>query len=151
MEDCDQSNGWITKLPCRLIMRSFIDAPLGDVWSLHTDVNAWTSWQTDISEAHIDGVMEPGNSFDWTSYNFPVRSTVYDMADRARVLRGGTAGGITGIHEWLFADTPGGVRVSTTESFSGDPVNADQEAMQNMLDSSLVAWLAHMKAKAEAG
>ena len=38
-----------------------INAPLGDVWSLHTDVNAWTSWQTDISEAHIDGVMEPGN------------------------------------------------------------------------------------------
>ena len=47
-----------------------IDAPLGDVWSLHTDVNTWTSWKTDISEAHIDGVMEPGNSFDWTSYNF---------------------------------------------------------------------------------
>jgi hypothetical protein len=73
------------------------------------------------------------------------------MADRARVLSGGTAGGITGIHEWLFAETPGGVRVSTTESFSGDPVNADQEAMQNMLDSSLVAWLAHMKAKPRLG
>ena len=62
----------------------------------------------------------------------------------------GTAGGITGIHEWLFAETSEGVQVSTTESFSGDPVNADPEAMQNILDSSLVAWLAHMKAKAEA-
>ena len=72
-----------------------IDAPLGDVWGLHADVNAWTSWQTDISESHIDGVMEPGNSFDWTSYNFPVRSTVYDMDDRERILWGGTAGGIT--------------------------------------------------------
>jgi uncharacterized protein YndB with AHSA1/START domain len=128
-----------------------IDAPLDDVWSLHTDVNAWTSWQTDISEAHIEGVMEPGNSFDWTSYNFPVRSTVYDTANHERVLWGGTAGGITGIHEWLFVETPEGVHVSTTESFSGDPVNADREAMQNMLDSSLVAWLGQMKAKAEAG
>ena len=128
-----------------------IDAPLGDVWHLHTDVNAWTTWQTDISEAHIDGVMEPGNSFDWTSYNFPVRSTVYEIADRERVLWGGTAGRITGINEWLFTETPEGVRVSTTESFSCDPVNADVEAMQNMLDSSLVAWLAHMKTRAEAG
>ena len=127
-----------------------IDAPLGEVWSLHTDVNARTSWQTDITEAHIDGVMEPGNSFDWTSYNFPVRSTVYEMADRKRILWGGTAGGITGIHEWLFAETPGGVQVSTTESFSGDPVSADRQSMQNMLDSSLAAWLGHMKAKAEA-
>ena len=127
-----------------------IDAPLGEVWSLHTDVNAWTSWQTDITEAHIDGVMEPGNSFDWTSYDFPVRSTVYEMADRKRILWGGTAGGITGIHEWLFAETPGGVQVSTTESFSGDQVSADRQSMQNMLDSSLAAWLGHMKAKAEA-
>ena len=128
-----------------------IGAPLGDMWNLHTDVNAWTSWQTDITEAHIDGVMEPGNSFEWTSYNFPVRSTVYEMADRERVLWGGTAGGITGIHEWVFAATPEGIRVSTTESFAGDPVNADPEAMQNILDSSLVAWLGHMKARAEAG
>ena len=55
------------------------------------------------------------------------------MADNQRVLWGGTAGGITGIHEWLFAETPGGVQASTTESFSGDPVSADQQAMQNML------------------
>lgn len=61
------------------------------------------------------------------------------MPNHERVLWGGTAGGITGIHEWLFVETPEGVQVSTTESFSGDPVNVDREAMQNMLDSSLVA------------
>ncbi len=78
--------------------------------------------------SHWTGPCEaqPGNSFDWTSYNFPVRSTVYEMADRKRILRGGTAGGITGIHELLFAETPEGAQVSTTESFSGDPVRADR-------------------------
>jgi hypothetical protein len=89
------------------------------------------------------------NWFDWTSYNFPVRSTVYELTDRDRALWGGTAGGITGIHEWLFGETPDGVQVSTTESFSGDPVDADRESMQAMLDASLVAWLAHMEAAAE--
>ena len=49
------------------------------------------------------------------------------------------------IHEWLFAENPEGVQVSTTESLSGDPVSADRHAMQNMLDSSLSAWLGHMR------
>ena len=126
-----------------------IDAPLAVVWDLHTDVNGWTTWQTEITEAHIDGRLEPGNSFNWTSYNFPVRSTVYEVTEGKRVLWGGTADGITGIHEWQFAEKPSGVEVTTTESFSGDPVSADPEALQGILDSSLSAWLSHLKAAAE--
>jgi uncharacterized protein YndB with AHSA1/START domain len=118
-----------------------IEAPLETVWRLHTDVNAWPMWQTEITAAHLDGPFEPGASFDWTSYGFSVTSTVYDVVDRARVLWGGTSGGITGIHEWKFAQTPSGVRVTTTESFAGDPVAADAPGMQGLLDASLVTWL----------
>ena len=32
-----------------------IQAPVDTVWRLHTNVNAWTTWQTDITEAHIEG------------------------------------------------------------------------------------------------
>jgi uncharacterized membrane protein len=39
-----------------------IDAPLEAVWRLDTDVNAWPSWQTDITEARLDGSFEPGAS-----------------------------------------------------------------------------------------
>ena len=56
---------------------------------------------------------------------------------------------ITGIHEWIFAETDGGVAVTTTESFAGDPVSADVEGMQGQLDASLVAWLDYLKAAAE--
>ena len=52
-------------------------------------------WQTDITAAHIDGAFQPGASFEWTSYGFTVVSTIYAVAERARVLWGGTAGGIT--------------------------------------------------------
>jgi hypothetical protein len=65
------------------------------------------------------------------------------------VLWGGTAGGITGIHEWLFAETASGVHVTTNESFAGDPVDNDKTSMQSLLDASLVAWLGHLKAAAE--
>ena len=126
-----------------------IQAPPNRVWSLHIDVNAWTTWQTDITEAHIDGPLEPGSSISWSSFGFPVTSTVYEVADHSRLLWGGTAGGITGIHEWIFSPTPEGVHVVTNESFSGAPVDSDQETMQRMLDASLVAWLSHLKRAAE--
>ena len=76
-------------------------------------------------------------------------STIYEVADGSRVLWGGIAGGITGIHEWKFAETENGVHVTTNESFAGEPVEADPTSMQSMLDASLVAWLGHLKAAAE--
>jgi Polyketide cyclase / dehydrase and lipid transport len=126
-----------------------IRAPLDTVWQLHIDVNNWPSWQEAITEAHIDGPFEPGNSFDWSSYGFGVTSQIYEVSDQDRTLWGGTAGGITGVHEWLFAETGGGVRVTTNESFAGDPVTADAAGMQGQLDASLVAWLDYLRSAAE--
>jgi uncharacterized protein YndB with AHSA1/START domain len=126
-----------------------IDAPLETVWRLHTDVNGWPEWQTDITEAQADRAFVPGASFTWTSYGFTVTSTIYEVDEGARVLWGGTADGITGVHEWIFRETPTGVRVETNESFAGEPVEADADAMQNMLDGSLSSWLEHLKVAAE--
>jgi len=127
-----------------------ITAPLSTVWQLHTDVNAWPAWQTEITAAHLDGPFQPGASFEWTSYGFTVVSTIYAVADRSRVLWGGTSGGITGVHEWVFNGTPTGVHVTTEESFAGGPVETDIAGMQSALDSSLSSWLGHLKAAAEA-
>lgn len=62
---------------------------------------------------------------------------------------GGTAEGITGIHDWLFTASPTGVQVATHESFAGAPVGADAAHMQELLDGSLQSWLAQLKAAAE--
>jgi uncharacterized membrane protein len=127
-----------------------IAAPVSTVWHVHTDVNAWPAWQTEITAAQLDGRFQPGASFEWTSYGFTVVSTIYAVAEGSRVLWGGTSGGITGVHEWVFTETPAGVHVTTEESFAGGPVEADVAGMQSALDSSLSAWLGRLKAAAEA-
>ena len=126
-----------------------INAPLETVWALHVDVSGWTRWNRDMTAAHLDAPFAPGASFDWESYGFPVTSTIYEIEAHQRILWGGTAGGITGLHEWLFTPTQDGVHVATNESFAGEPVEADAAAMQSMLDASLVAWLKSLKAAAE--
>ena len=124
-------------------------APLDIVWQLHADVNAWPTWQTDITAAHADGALEPGASFDWTTFGLSIRSTIYDLVERSHMLWGGTADGITAVHEWIFGETPTGVHVTTNESFAGEPVAADAAEMQSILDASLVSWLDHLRAAAE--
>jgi uncharacterized membrane protein len=126
-----------------------ITAPLSTVWQLHTDVNAWPTWQTEITAAHLDGPFQPGASFEWTSYGFTVVSPIYAVAEGSRVLWGGASGGITGVHEWLFTEIPTGVHVTTEESFAGGTVEADIAGMQSALDTSLSAWLGYLKAAAE--
>jgi hypothetical protein len=134
-----------------------IQAPLDTIWQLHIAVNDWPSWQPDITVAQLAGAFEPGSSFEWTSSGFRVTSTIYDVSPptgavspRSRTLWGGTAQGITGIHEWTFRDMTQGVIVATNESFAGAPVDDDPSTMQDILDTSLVSWLLHLKAAAEA-
>lgn len=126
-----------------------IQAPLASVWALHVDVNSWAAWNSDMTSAHLDGAFTAGAVFDWESYGFPVSSTVYAVELHRRILWGGTAGGITGVHEWLFTPVAGGTHVETNESFAGSAVEADAAGMQSMLDASLVAWLRHLKTASE--
>jgi hypothetical protein len=126
-----------------------IAAPLDVVWHLHTDVNDWPSWNLEITAAKIEGEFEGGNSFSWSSWGLTVTSTIHVVEDQARTLWSGPAQGIMGIHEWRFEQTRSGVHVTTNESFSGDPVEADPDGLRSVLDESLVAWLGRLKTQAE--
>jgi uncharacterized protein YndB with AHSA1/START domain len=128
-----------------------IEAPPDVVWRVHTDVSSWPNWHPDITEAHLDGPFEPGSAFDWTSYRFAVTSTIYAVDDGTRVLWGGTANGITGVHEWTFDETAAGTHVTTNESFAGERVEAEPAPMQLLLDASLQTWLECLKQAAESG
>ena len=123
-----------------------IAAPLDTVWNLHTDVDAWNLV---VTAAKLDGAFALGNSFTWTSYDFTVASTIYIVEGHSRTLWGGAARGIMGTHEWRFAQSPAGVHVITTESWAGDPADADPTGMQTILDNTLTTWLTRLKQKAE--
>lgn len=130
-----------------------IAAPLDGVWRLHTDVDAWPRWQSDITVAQIEGPFAPGSSFAWQTYGLDVESRIHrvDAAgdDERRTLWGGPVRGILGLHAWTFTATEEGVHVFTEESWSGAPVEADAGNLQSALYGSLVAWLAHLKVAAE--
>src|SRR6266581_4898640 len=109
-----------------------VQAPIETIWDLHIAVNAWTSSGLGVASTIYDVSPPTG-----------------DVSPRARTLWGGTAQGITGIHECTFTDMTQGVLVSTNESQAGAPVDGDPSTMQDLLDASLVSWLLRLKGAAE--
>ncbi|WP_406001070.1 SRPBCC family protein [Streptomyces sp. NBC_00829] len=126
-----------------------IAAPVERVWHLHTEIGSWPLWQLDITEARLDCPIAPGTTFHWSTAGLSIDSTIYAVDAPHRILWGGPAHGITGVHEWTFTADGDGVVVRTRESWAGAPVEADREHLAAALDQSICAWLDALKKAAE--
>ncbi|MFE7532316.1 MFS transporter, partial [Kitasatospora sp. NPDC057542] len=141
-----------TTAPVVVRLAITVDAPPALVWALHTDVEAWPSWNPDVEQARLDGgpLTGPGTSFTWRTHGLDITSTVRELAPGRRIVWGGPANGIEGIHVWSFeAAGDGRVTVRTEESWSGPAVDAMPEALEQALRESLERWLDHLRATAE--
>ncbi|KPV60534.1 hypothetical protein QJ48_05055 [Paenibacillus sp. A3] len=127
-----------------------INAPQETVWRIQTGIDQWPTWQKNVSEARLSGPIAVGSTFQWETHGLPVVSTIREVDPMRRIVWGGPAQGIEGVHVWTITPTPNGVVVHTTESWDGPPVAADPEGMRAALTSSLNAWLADLKTAAEA-
>jgi uncharacterized membrane protein len=146
---------------------TLVKAPLGKVWRLHTDVAGWPSWQPAVTSARqLDpGPLRPGSRFRWTTpapatpttpaTTLVITSTVGQVKPGRCVRWTGPAIGDglridRGVHVWTFAAVEGGVLVSTEESWTGAQIEADPGTAIQYLAPGLDAWLADLKATAEA-
>ncbi|MFD7026767.1 SRPBCC family protein [Streptomyces sp. NPDC059917] len=143
----------------------FIDAPLSTVWKLQTDVEGWPAWQAPVTTAErLDhGPLHKGSAFRWTTpvppnptpaRSLEITSTIEQLSPRSCIRWTGPAVGeglrIDGVHVWNFTATRGGVRVTTEETHTGPQVDADVPTATALLRQGLEAWLADLKAAAEA-
>ncbi|MBN0048550.1 SRPBCC family protein [Streptomyces actuosus] len=135
--------------PVVVRLSTAIAAPLATVWDLHTDIAAWPAWNPEVDRAVPDGPLTPGSSFRWRTHGLDIVSTVHELVAGERIVWGGPAAGITGLHVWTFERGDGGVTVRTEESWSGAPVEAAADDLRKALHDSLEKWLAHLKSSAE--
>lgn len=135
--------------PVIVRLSTVIDAPLERVWDLHTDIDTWPSWNVDVDQAKLDGPLLPGNSFSWKTHGLDITSTIREIVPGERLVWGGPANGIEGVHVWTFEQTGSRVTVHTEESWSGAPVDAATAELGQALHDSLTAWLATLKSRAE--
>ena len=126
-----------------------ISAPIRTIWDIQTDVADWPSWQPDVDGAESDGPLAEGSVFRWQTARLDITSTVEEVDAPHRIVWGGPAQGIVAVHVWTLDERDDGVLVRTAESWEGDPVTAQTEALQAALDGSLRGWLENLKQEAE--
>ena len=126
-----------------------ISAPIETIWEIQTNVDAWPTWQPDVDVAESDEPLAPGSVFRWQTAGLDITSTVEEVDAPHRIAWGGPASGIVAVHVWTLEEQDGGVLVHTEESWEGEPVTAQTEALQGALDASLRAWLENLKREAE--
>lgn len=127
----------------------FIHAPLETVWRIQTDINAWKEWQPDISHSKLDGGLEVGSVFRWTSGGFSVTSTIQIIESLQRIGWTGIALGSRAKHLWIFQRQQDGAVVTTEESMEGWLISLLKLLMPYFLEMSLDVWLKNLKTKAE--
>lgn len=136
--------------PVVVRLSTTVAAPLATVWALHTDIGSWADWNTDIESVDFDGPLDPGASFRWLTHGLDITSTIREVVPGERIVWGGPAHGIEGVHVWTFEETgEGTVTVRTEESWAGAPIEERPEEMREALRQSLESWLRHLRAEAE--
>jgi hypothetical protein len=126
-----------------------INASLLDIWTIHTDINAWSDWNDEITASKIETAPAIGKTFNWTISGMEIASTISELIPGQKIAWSGTINGVQGIHIWLFRDMGDGVLVSTAESLDGDGVAEQLDFYQEGLDKTLRVWLENLKKKAE--
>lgn len=126
-----------------------VRAPLADVWAVQTDVAGWPRWQPDVEDVRTDGALAVGSVFRWRTGGLDITSTVEQIDPLHRIVWGGPAQGIVGVHVWTFLEQDGGVLVRTEESWAGEGVEDRVEQLQAALDGSLQTWLSNLRRVAE--
>lgn len=139
----DEKASVITRVGIQIV------APTDTVWTIFTDVARWTTWNRAIDRAALDGPIAVGSAIHWATAGMDIVSTIGELIPHRRLVWSGTSNGIVGIHHWQFTPVEGGTLVQTEESWAGEPVEQQVEAMQRGLDESLRAWLESLKLETE--
>lgn len=114
-------------------------------WQLHTDINHWADWRSDISSATLEGGLQPGSVFVWKTPGVTITSTLQEVETNRRISWTGTGFGTTAAHVWILEPRGNGTLVITEESMSGWLTRVMKLLMPGFLDKSLDAWLGDLK------
>jgi len=126
-----------------------INASSEKVWATLTDINNWTTWQTDISKSILHGDIKPESTFEWKSGGAKIRSALHTVEPFKYFGWTGMSWGMFAIHNWTLKEANGQTNVSVDESMEGFIAGLLRKSLRNNLEKSMQNWLSFLKQKCE--
>lgn len=96
-----------------------IDAPISHVWKIQTDIEKWPDWQSDVSEASLNGELKKGTTFFWKAMGMNIRSSLQKVEANSVIGWTGDSFGMHAVHYWYFEKKGNKTLVTSEESLSG--------------------------------
>jgi len=135
--------------PVKTRQQIIIHASPEKIYAIMSDVNHWSSWNTDIQYPNMKQPFQKGGSFDWKSGGLTIHSTIHTAIPFRKIGWSGPAFGSFAIHNWTMIPNHGYTTVLVDESMEGWLVSMMQNTFQTGLEKSLQSWLTDLKAEAE--
>lgn len=126
-----------------------INASIAHVWRLQADIEAWPTWQKDISSAVLEGPLQQGAVFKWKAMGMKIVSTLEEVVPEKVICWSGVSFGMSAVHRWVFEDRGEKTLVITEESLSGWFPKIIRLFQPQFLDTSLEKALKKLKDRAE--
>lgn len=126
-----------------------IDVRPEKVWHVLTDINSWPAWQAEITQAKINGALQPGTSFDWTTGGTKIRSLLHTVDPHQSFGWTGQVMGIFAIHNWRISEEDGKTKVLVEESMEGLLAWVFSRYFNKSLAKGMMAWLLALKNTSE--
>ena len=119
------------------------------VWEVLTAIDAWPSWNPDVTSASLEGELTEGSRFRWKAGRATITSTLQRVDPPRLIAWTGKTLGLRAIHVWRLEAHGAGTFVSTAESWEGPVASVFRKRMQETLSKAVEDGLRHLKAEAE--
>jgi uncharacterized protein YndB with AHSA1/START domain len=134
--------------PIKVALQISIAAPPAKVWGILSNIGAWPTWQSDITNTAVDGVPGDGVLFSWTAQGTSVHSRIQLFQPDRALAWTGTVVNFHAIHVWTLTALPGGgTLVSERESLTGWFISLFYSSAE--LQQVDQRWLTALKVAAE--
>jgi len=135
--------------PAKCSREIIINASCGKVWEVLTDIDKWTTWNTEISNVKLNGKLQPQTTFDWKSGGAKIHSTLHTIEPFNSFGWTGKTFGMFAIHNWTLTEKNGQTNVYVEESMEGFIAKLFQKSFNRNLDNGLQKWLELLKKESE--
>ena len=119
------------------------------VWLVITDIDNWSKWQTDITNAKLEGGLKPTSNFVWKTGGAKVHSTLHTVEPFKYFGWTGKTYGMYAIHNWSFEEINGQTKVTVNESMEGFLAKVFKKSFNKNLENGMQNWLELLKKESE--
>ena len=134
--------------PVKASSEVLIEAPVGRVWELLSNVAGWGSWYPDVHDVRLDSGVEADARFAWRNGKARIRSRFAVVDAGQEITWTGVSSGAKAVHRHVLeAAGDGATRVFSEESMAGPLLVLFFDGAK--LRAGMEGWLAALKTAAE--